>query len=149
MRNICFTDTSCLVLLDILFVLKVKHGTFFQITIVHFDLISNIFLCRYASRTLWMKSLTWCRVISRALLGVRFVKIFRVCMQSFFITLRATFVFFRDVDLLWSPQYSKFCAWSDCDFSSANSVCKHSCVLLFSAGISLTFFLRRRQRWGN
>jgi len=34
-------------------------------------------------------------------------------------------------------------------FSSANSVCKHSCVLLFSARISLTLFFRRRQRWRN
>jgi len=32
---------------------------------------------------------------------------------------------------------------------SADSVCKHSCVLFFSARISLTPFLRRRQRWGN
>jgi len=39
---------------------------FCQFTVVHFDLISNIFLCRYASRTLRMKLLTWCRVISRA-----------------------------------------------------------------------------------
>ena len=29
-------------------------------------LISNIFLCRYASRALRMKLLTWCRVISLA-----------------------------------------------------------------------------------
>ena len=64
MRNICFTDTSHLVLLDILFVLKVKLGTFCQFTVVHFHLISNIFLCRYASRTLRMKLLTWCRVMS-------------------------------------------------------------------------------------
>jgi len=31
MRNICFTDTSHLVLLDILFVLNVKLGTFLPI----------------------------------------------------------------------------------------------------------------------
>ena len=30
----------------------------------HLDLIPKIFLCRYASRTLRMKLLTWCRVIS-------------------------------------------------------------------------------------
>jgi len=36
-------------LLDILFVLMVKLGTFCQFTVVHFDLISNIFSCRYAS----------------------------------------------------------------------------------------------------
>jgi len=37
---------------------------------VHFDLIPNIFLCRYASRTLRMKLLIWCRVLSLArLLG--------------------------------------------------------------------------------
>jgi len=35
---------------------------FHQFTVVHFDLISNTFLCRYASRTLRMKLLTWCRV---------------------------------------------------------------------------------------
>jgi len=29
---------------------------------------------------------------------------------------------------------------------TANSVCKHSCVLLFAAGISLTLFLKRRQQ---
>jgi len=38
---------------------------------------------------------------------------------------------------------------ADCDFSSANSICKHSCVLLFSPRINLTRFLRRWQRWGN
>jgi len=59
-------------------VLKVKLGTFCQFTVVHFDLISNIFLCRYASRTPRMKVLTWCRVISRAWLGLKFVKICRV-----------------------------------------------------------------------
>jgi len=45
----CFTSTSHLVLLDILFVLKVNLGNFCQFTVVHFDLISNIFACRYAS----------------------------------------------------------------------------------------------------
>jgi len=35
------------------------------------------------------------------------------------------------------------------NFSSANSVCKHSYVILFSAGISLTLFLRKRKRRGN
>jgi len=34
-------------------------------------------------------------------------------------------------------------------FFSANSVCKHSSVIFFSARISLTLSLRRRQRWGN
>jgi len=43
-RNICFTSTSHLFLLDILLVLKVKLVLFYQFTIVHFDLISNIFL---------------------------------------------------------------------------------------------------------
>ena len=33
-----------------------------------------------------------------------------------------------------------FCEWSDCNISSANSICKHSCVLLFSAQSSLTVF---------
>jgi len=76
--------------------------------------------------------------------GLKFVKIFRDCIQKIFMTLRVTNFFFRDVDLLSSLR--NFCEWSDRDFS--NSVCKHSCVLLFSAGISLTLFLRRRQRWG-
>jgi len=62
---------------------------------VHFDLIPNISLCRYASRTLRMKLLTWCRVINlagfsgRAGLGLKFVKIFRACIQNFFITLKS------------------------------------------------------------
>jgi len=34
-------------------------------------------------------------------------------------------------------------------FSPANSIGKHSCVLLFSAEICVTLFSRRRQRWGN
>ena len=33
---------------------------------MHFDLNSNIFLCCYASKTLRMKLLTWCRTISQA-----------------------------------------------------------------------------------
>jgi len=60
-RNICFTGTWHLVLLDILFVLmQVKLSIFCQFTVVHFDvcLISNIFSCRYASITLGMKLLT-------------------------------------------------------------------------------------------
>jgi len=63
-RNICFADTSHVVLLRILFVLKEKLGTFCQFMVTHFDLISNIFLFRYASRTVRMKLLTWCRVKS-------------------------------------------------------------------------------------
>jgi len=69
---------------------------------VHFDLISNIFLCRYANRTIKVKRLTWCRVITLAGLGLKFVKIFRACIQNVFITLRVTNFFFRDVDLLSS-----------------------------------------------
>jgi len=80
---------------------------------VHFDLISNIFLFRYGSRTLRMKILTWCRVIRRARLGLKFVKICRAnfgpAYKTAFIALRATFVFFLDVDLLCSPQCSNFC----------------------------------------
>jgi len=69
---------------------------FCQFTVVHFDLISNVFLCRYASRTIRMKLFTWCRVISQA--GRKFVKIFQACIQNFFITLRVPAFFFRDVD---------------------------------------------------
>ena len=39
---------------------------------------------------------------------------------------------------------SDFCECSDCNFSLANSICKHSWVILFSNRISLTLFLRRR-----
>jgi len=45
---------------------------------------------------------------------------------------RVMIFFFRDVHLLCSLQ--NFCEWSD--FTSANSICKHSCVLLFSAQIN-------------
>jgi len=65
-RNICFADTSHLILLDILFVFKVKLGTFLPTHCWAFWFNLNIFLCRYASRTLRMKLLTWCRVTSRA-----------------------------------------------------------------------------------
>jgi len=60
-----------------------------------------------------MKLLTWCRVINlggffgsgRSGLGhgLKFVKIFRACIQNFFITLRVMTFFFRGVDLLCSP----------------------------------------------
>jgi len=36
--------------------------------------------------------------------GLKFVKIFRSCIQNLFITLRVTTFFFRDVDLLRSPR---------------------------------------------
>ena len=48
------------------FRVKGETWNFLPIHVVHFDLISNIFLCRYASRTLRMKLLTWCRVVSLA-----------------------------------------------------------------------------------
>jgi len=71
---------------------RVKGETWYffrQFTAVHFD----IFLCHYAGRTLRMKLLIWCRVTSRARLGLRFVKIFRACIQNFFITFRVTIFF--------------------------------------------------------
>ena len=148
MRNICFTDTSYLIFLDILFVFKVKRGTFLPIhRYVHFDLISNIFLCRDASITLRIKLLTWCGVISLA--GLKFVKIFRANFEPSYKTFYN--ITSNDFFLSWRRFVvcGNFCEWSDCDVSSANSVCKHSCVLPFSAGISLTLFLGRRQRWGN
>jgi len=61
-----------------------------------------------------MKLLTWCRVISLGGffgsgwaglgLGLKFVKIFRACIQNVFITLRVMIFVFRDVDLLCSPR---------------------------------------------
>jgi len=97
------------------FRVKGKTWYFFcRFTVVHFDLISNIFFCRYASRTLRMKLLTWCRVISRARLlgsgragrGHNFVKIFRVCIQNFFYNIRSrpNDFLFCDVHLLCSPR---------------------------------------------
>jgi len=65
---VCSQLQQHLLLFDILFVLKVKLRNFFQFTIVNFDLISNIFLCRYASRTLRVKLLTWCTAVSLAAL---------------------------------------------------------------------------------
>jgi len=85
---------------------------FCQFTVAHFDLISNIFvlLLVMPSRTLSMKLLTWYRVVSQTgLFGsgrarLKFVKIFRACIQNFFIALGVTTLFFRDVDLLCSPR---------------------------------------------
>jgi len=37
-------------------------------------------------------------------LRLKFVKIFRACIQNFFITLRIMIFVFRDVDLLCSPR---------------------------------------------
>ena len=108
-RNVYFTDTSHLILFDILFVLKVNLVLFCQFTVVHFDLISSIFFCRYASRTLKMQLLTWCKVISRGRLvgsgsGLSLSKYFEPISglhANFFMTLRVglTIFFFRDVDL--------------------------------------------------
>ena len=85
-------------------------GTFCQFTIVNFHLISNIFLCRYASTTPRMKLLTWCRVISLAgLFGSGRARAW-VCPNisglhtKHFITLRVTTFFFRDVDFFYSPR---------------------------------------------
>jgi len=82
------TSTSHLVLLDILFVLKVKLITFLRIHRCAFG-----FNLKYIFASLRKNSynetfdFTWCRVISRTGLGLRFVKIFRVCVQNFCITL--------------------------------------------------------------
>ena len=58
---------------------------------------------------------------------------FRVCMQNFK-TFRVTIFFVC---------CAHRCEWSGCTFSSANSICKQSCVLLFSARISLTLFFEK------
>ena len=65
-RNICFTDTSHLVLLEFLFVLKVKLGSFMPIYRCAFGFNLKYIFRRYASRTLRMKLMTWCKVISLA-----------------------------------------------------------------------------------
>jgi len=52
--------------------------------------------------------------------------------------------FFRDLHYC-----GDFSAWSECDFSSANSIYKRSCVLSFSAWVRLTILLRRRRQWGH
>ena len=101
---------SLLVLLDILFVLEVKLGTFLPIHRCAFGFnLKYIFVLFNASRTLRMNLLIWCILISLAGIfrvgsGLKFVKIFRGCMQNFFISLRATTFFFRDVDLLCSTR---------------------------------------------
>jgi len=75
---------------------------------------SNIFLCRYASRTLRIKLLTWCRVISlaghfgsgrsRDLILSKYFGLISSLHTKPVITLRVTTSFFRDVDLLCSPR---------------------------------------------
>ena len=110
MRNICFADASHLVLLYILFVLKVKLRLFLPIQRCAFWFNLNIFLCRYASRTLRIKLLTWCRVISlaghfgsgrsRDLILSKYFGLISSLHTKLFITLRVTTFFFGDVDLL-------------------------------------------------
>ena len=68
---------------------------------------------------------------------------FRACIQNFFITFRVTI--FSSLAYICYTHRGYFWEWSDCDFSPANSICKHSCVLLFSVRIRLTLFLRRQQ----
>jgi len=70
--------------------------------------------------------------------GLKFVKIFWACIRNFFITPRVFFFFFSFVTYVCCAHHGNFCEWSDYDFFSANSGCKHSCILLLSARISLT-----------
>jgi len=75
---------------------------------------SNVILCRYANRTLRIKLLTWCRVISlaghfgsrrsRDLILSKYFGLISSLHTKLFITLRVTTFFFRDVDLLCSPR---------------------------------------------
>jgi len=114
-RNICFASTSHLVLLDILFILlKVKLGTLLPIHRCAFWFnLKYIFvsLCKY-SRTLSVEWNFWHGAellvrpgfSDRAGLELKFVKIFRACIQNFFITLGVMIFFFPDVDLLCSPR---------------------------------------------
>ena len=86
---------------------------FCRFTVVHFDLISNIFLCGYASRPPRMKLLTWCKQsyksgkAFRAGLGLKFFKIFRANIRpgyKTFYNIKSNGFFFRDEDLLCSPR---------------------------------------------
>jgi len=62
--------------------------------------------------------------------------------QAFY-TIQSNNFFFLELHLLFSPQRLLWVKW----FSSANPICKHSCFLMFSAQISLTLFITRRQCW--
>jgi len=83
--------------------------------------------------------------------GLKFVKMFRAdfgpAYTSFLYHSKKRFFSFLKYNC--SAHCGDFCKWSDCDFSSDNSICKHTCVLSFSGGMSVTLFFRRRQPWGN
>jgi len=71
----------------------------------------------------------------RAGFGFKFVKMyradFRPAYKTFFGTISVTI--FSLVTCICCAHRGDFCECSDCDFSSVNSICKHGCVLLFSA----------------
>jgi len=95
--------------------------------------------------SLYPEARTYARVVSRAgLFGSgwvlawvcrKFSGRFRACIQNLFVTFSETIFSY-----ICCTHRGYFCEWSDCDFSSANSIYKHNCVLLFSARIKLTLF---------
>ena len=139
MRNICFTGTSHQLCWTFFSCWRWNLVLLCQFTVVHFALISNIFLCRYACRTLRMKLLTWCRVISRVGLfgsgsGLSFSKYFgpisSLHTRRFYNIKRNDF--FREVDLC--AHRSNFCEWSDCDFLQ---------IILFANTVAFFYSLLR------
>ena len=92
----------------------------------------------------WANQRSWNSVVTRA--GHLGSGQFGPAYKPYYIPFRVTIVFVLDVHVLCSSTWllRVKCLW----FSSANSVCKYSCVLLFFAQISLARVLRRWQRWG-
>ena len=96
----------------------------------------------------WMSGLAFrvgpVRAGFRAGFGLVFLKMFRAdfgpACTSFFMQFKVSFSL---VKCICCAHGSDFCAWSDYDFSSANFICKLSCVFLFSAWISLTLFYEK------
>jgi len=135
---------------------KLKQGK--RIIVCKLDMINrSAFLDLSWTVTLCLTA--WFRVVSRAFrvgpgsgwFGLKFVKMFRADFAPAYTSLlyHSKSRFFSFLKCICSAHCCDYCEWSDCDFSSANSICKHSCGFLFSARISVAHFFRRPQPWGN
>ena len=111
---------------------------------MHFDLISNTFLCRWnetfdmvqSNKSGGLFGSSWARAYVRQNISGQF----RACMQNFLITLIATTFSFRNILQICCAYRGNFCERSVCNFSKTNCVCKHSCVFILCWYESHTVF---------
>jgi len=142
-RNICFTSTSHLILLDILFVLRVKLITFLPShrCAVWFNLkYIFVWLCKENSQSETFDTVQTAELQVWPGSGLSLSKYFWACIQNAFYNIKSNEFFLSWRRFVVLTAVTSVSEVSDCNFSSSNSVCKQAVFFFSLLGLVSHYF---------